>query len=108
MALAEEYECDATVESVARALHKGTYCGAYFDIVGESVVIGTIIEGSDIENTVEIDLNNYTSTNAGVACFISAVHSAIISCETFAERVFDTQDNGWVDWAEEGDYDHLY
>jgi hypothetical protein len=84
--LAEEFGCDATVESIARQVYKQTECGCYFDIVGENIIVGTIVEGSDAEHTVELDLVEYEEDNAGDGCLASDVNAALVECEIFVEE----------------------
>lgn len=101
--LAEEFETNATVESIARIIYKGTSCGCYFDFVGETIIIGTIIEGSDAEYSVELDLADYQDDNAGDSCLVDDVKSAIDTCETFVEEYLIED---YLD--EEGDYSDAY
>lgn len=91
-ALAEDFECEATVESVARAIYKHTDCGAYFDIVGDVVQIGTIVEGSDAEYDDELALFDYDNDRAGAGSFASDVHAILSACEDFAQRQWDDDD----------------
>lgn len=94
--LADDYGCDATVEAIARRVYKNTDCGAYFDIVGNDVVVGTIVEGHDAEHTVELALDDYKNDNAGLCCFTSDFYAALMGCEAFADQVlgFNDDDDG--------------
>lgn len=85
--LADDYGCEPTVESIARRVYKTTECGAYFEVVGETVIIGTIVEGCDAEYSVELVLDEYDNDSGGIMGFSSDVSSALMACESFVDDV---------------------
>ena len=84
--LAEELRCNATAESVATTVYHKTKLNCYFDFAGSVIIIGTIIEDSDAEHTVELDLAEYEEDNDGDGCLASDVNAAIVECEIFVEE----------------------
>lgn len=47
--LADAIGCDADIDSISRAIYKGTECGAWIDEKDGMIRIGSIVEGSDAE-----------------------------------------------------------
>ena len=85
--IADIYDCKPMPSMLSKMVYKHTPNGSYVHFDEKGIIVGTIVEGSDAEHNVRIDLTGIDIDDDGAALLRKRFYDALDECEEFVDEV---------------------